>query len=1386
MKRWKRKLRILRGFATLLALVGLIVLIGVSVVYANGSVTSYNPECGELSADGKITFELPARYEDTQLLVLMEDSGDIASWQVPLEASKQEYVMQLTSEHVYGGEEIDFYAVLLEEGDLKDFSYDEANLDHSQDDSWVYTWADSEGNNLEFSLTKFSRTRAVERSLHVYKDTSNIVSKYGVSDGDIFFDKYKVGENDEDLIFEVTTNEEDLGIVSIKFEGDQFVTPVLDDTNTQDTQSGDKLTVYKYTAPLIDSISEGEISFTLYTTKGDTITQADSNNGADEGKVSFVAGGKTKSLKIEALSTLVGPDDSVRFTFGADYRFKDISLNGNALTSGYTVYDINGCVLVVLSTDNCTHYKFITATVTAVDDAGNEVVFELNEEDSFTFFNPAEVIGESSLGIEVNNEWFVSSDGYYIQNGDTLTFSLILAHTKDNLAYSEDSIKLYIRSAGSTEYYECQMSLIRSNENAREFTGTISIADAASEKGWSETGSPLEIRIEGTKNIDLDSDSTSTEIIAIESENQLGGGGLYYLEDFAITGLQAGIDSSLKELPADYTAPLPEFIIVDGDKVAIAIDLKHAISVNENFELKVGGNLAKPLDSSIPASQRRGAYYKLAEDGKTITITLYMPHSGQADYYNDGVRLNVQKSGSNEAYINISLKTDRVRGRSVEVGTENWPGKKDQLDGRVFHILKYWVPVTIEVGLDYDKYNDDDLDTSSLYGIVKDGSVINFKFTANRDIRINEIVTTLSAKKNGQNGSGSASAGCTYTQNGNEYSASMTVGSGNLSNIADQSVMRLGLEVTDKRGQKISFKAGSDGDNIEWPIYYAPLQVSGVKITSSNTNDGDKYGKDGDTVTVEFNTNHYVMMDASIIGKNISVENRRSRTQTSYSFSYTLENGDLKDLEEIGFAFQTKDLAGDSIGYTNMSSGVTNHLKYYAPLEVTAGIKSSNPNPVYAKNGDTITITSTANHETQPHDFSIGSRTIGSKEEFAVSHAMSYRIPGNENELYEGDVFFSVRLEDPAGNYKMVSAANDNGDNSSKVIYDRTAPEIKIAPGFNGYTNQDVGFFFIYSDMYLDMSTVSCVLNGTEEIKDKAGAETLFEHQVELTSEGEYIVSATAVDMAGNEVEFSAVCHLIIDKTKPVIHMELARNTFKAGLTLDSITSIEEDNLSSLVCTITDSKVAEDWSLDQPIENDGKKTVYIMACDMADNVSTPITYDIYIDGKVPQPHIVCDQEEFQMEGKNIAVGSQNTIDINLSPMHIGDEKPDSFTTLKLVDSEGITVIDFLGNPDEEDTYTCKLKEYDTYTLLMSAQDDVGNDTGSLMYLIEYREQYLLERLLENTPIAGFAKHINDTMLLAICIVLVLLAAGITTLIVLRRRKKKKLLAQEYVIIDKKE
>lgn len=931
--------------------------------------------------------------------------------------------------------------------------------------------------------------------------------------------------------------------------------------------------------------------------------------------------------------------------------------------------------------------------------------------------------------------------------------------------------------------------------------------------GYNYTGSLDMSSVSGLKDFEVIGISMTCDSSPLSYTDNLAGAELKYYGSFTMLSMDVSYPKGNGELTWE---PTDEYAyIVDGDFIKITMVFNHSMMPGDLTTIMMDNVTGVESDKTtidefvnrpygFKYDMQMHYYFDATNLPNDTVVCIYRVPKLSDEFY-DMFRLTFQRE-NNDVYeradnvpMSIKVKTTRrhVPSEPATVNTGDYTAKQDAQGKELFHQMLYWAPIDIWnpditlLNLSPDaSLPIDDLDADT-YVIVRDGQEIRITFSTKHQILVDEIVTKFSAS--GTSSSEAPEIALMYSENQHSqslfvYTATFRIGDAPITNIADQTIIKLIWNLLDARGQKSNNSVKYSQDT-RWAIYYKPLEITEVTITTSNRKDETQFCKDEDTITVSYMANHFVMMDGhTIIGRpgEYVESRRRHREPVEYSFTYEVQNGNLKDLAFVKFAFHVADLAGDTFEFSDETAGVINRIKYYAPIEVTAEIASSNARPEFAKNGDTVTISTTTSHEAQTLDFRLGSREVGDNETYREDPTVSYRIPNGEEDMYEGDLFFSVRIEDPAGNYELVSETAEEGEEGTKVTYDRTPPEIKILPGFNGFTNQDVGFTFMYNDMHLDLATVSCVLNDKERIHS-AGTNTSYSHTVKLTEEGEYVISATAIDMAGNEMEFAAVCNLIIDKTGPVIKMQLGRNTFKAGFTLDRITDIIEDNLGDMVCTITDNAGVHDWSLELPIDEEGKKTVYTMLRDMAGNTSTPITYDIFIDATAPQPLITnaATSEQFTADGRNFFVGSSARMAISLAPIFMGDEGPDKFTALQLVDTDGNVVFDFLADPVEDHSFTYKFADFGNYTLLAAAKDDVGNETGPMLYMIEFREQYLLERLLENTPLAGlaFIRYISDPLFYAICAAFVLLVAGIVFLIIWRRRKKKQYMAQEYVIVD---
>lgn len=901
---------------------------------------------------------------------------------------------------------------------------------------------------------------------------------------------------------------------------------------------------------------------------------------------------------------------------------------------------------------------------------------------------------------------------------------------------------------------------------------------------------------------------------------------MYFVDDFEITSVQVRYP---KDNNGDLWTPTDEkAYVVDGDFVRVEITANHAIIPSDTI-IKLDGTKDNEVGKlwnkdKSPDYYERNSYGFIAEDGLqyyfiddtviengklsggTKIICYFRIPKPNADGY-DAEQLSFQNVGaaglsrSDNVPFGLQVDTKQYASsyRNESNHTDQFNPVKDKQGKEVYHKLIYLAPIEVWnpkiTVVDSNTIFDDPIDDfdEEKYAIVRDGATINIEFTTTHPVASKQITTMFSP--NGRTGNKLQTIDLKYTetknsQNSFTYSAEFIVSDGALNDLDDLTIIKMLWEISDFRGQKNRIYDMNYTEEEKWPIYYKPLEVKDVTVVSSNSKDETKYCKDEDMVMVSFTTNHYVEVNSStIIGKQIETENKYQRKQQQYQYSYVLQNGDLEDLSDVPFEFTITDSAGQSYTCEYRSSEVTNRLKYYAPLEIVTSMQSNNNRPVYAKNNDTITISSKTNHEVQSLDFTLQGREIGDNSAYREDPVLSYQIPQAESQLQEGEIYFSFRLEDPAGNYEFVTETNDNGEESSSVIYDRTSPVIVILPAYNGYTNEDVEFTFLYKDDHLDLSTVSCTVNGDEVVSSKGGEDFSYKQTINLSEEGKYQVRASVVDMAGNPVKFVSECNLVINKTGPEVFINMAPNTFKSGFKLIQITELQGEYIDQLVCTLTDNHGVYEWDLEEPIEVEGKKTVYTQAKDISGNLSVPVVYDVFIDGTAPKAKVINTKsnEDLSSEIKNTLKGSSAKINISLTPLHIGDETPDEFTDLKIVDLNGNLVTDLLDKQNSSDEYQYTFTEFGEYTLLVSAKDAVGNVTGELQYPIEFRKQYILERLLQNTPLNSWdpVHKVNDTMFWIGCSALFVLTFSATLLLVLRYRKRKKEKSQKYIIINEK-
>ncbi len=510
-------------------------------------------------------------------------------------------------------------------------------------------------------------------------------------------------------------------------------------------------------------------------------------------------------------------------------------------------------------------------------------------------------------------------------------------------------------------------------------------------------------------------------------------------------------------------------------------------------------------------------------------------------------------------------------------------------------------------------------------------------------------------------------------------------------------------------------------------------------------------------------------------------------TEQNWELSYTLKNGDMLDLAYVPFTFTVHDIAGNTpISLPHEEIYVRNRIQYFEPITAITGIASDHLNRDFVRNGGIISVANESNHGVTATFAEICGRAATPSGENISTMRLEYQVPVNERAIPEGAVTFSYGLTDPAGNILSIDETND--EEYVQVTYDRTAPRVAVTPDNICFTNGTITYNCTYDDLYLYDMQLDATVNeafGEEERYYSSSGRLVTERDGErviipitLEMDGNYTVTGAVEDRAGNTALPVSVTRVTVDTTNPEIRAVnidfSAPAIFQSGFKISDYIEIEETNLKGVVCSVTDEQSSRDWDFDEPITGDGKKSIYLLAADMVDNMSGAVTFDIYIDGTTPRPIV---RETVSGDGLYAAEKpsfiSEMELAVGLESMHIeGISSPDQITEMYLETADGRILVNFLNEltPNEETgLYTYRPAEFGDYTLVVAAADGVGNETGELRYAFSFRDKSIWQKFTENKP-----------LFVCTMTVLALGALGLLFLLIYIKRRKKR--EQEQAVI----
>lgn len=529
--------------------------------------------------------------------------------------------------------------------------------------------------------------------------------------------------------------------------------------------------------------------------------------------------------------------------------------------------------------------------------------------------------------------------------------------------------------------------------------------------------------------------------------------------------------------------------------------------------------------------------------------------------------------------------------------------------------------------------------------------------------------------------------------------------------------------------------------------YMAPIVVRNIDVHTNNVNDGSKYAKNNDVYTISFETNHdtkistvNTIKDKSAISiENDYVELSNSDYNSNYSIDKEINGEKINDCDIIPFEFYISDEASNDFVYVNNNSDIVkNRIQYYKPIEFSANVQVSGANGEYVKSGDYLSLDIIANHEIEPYSFNVsGINALGDNIGYSQNQNLRYLF-SDSTSISEGEVSCNASFSDVAGNIKSMEAL------PRRIIFDKTLPTISLFPSFSGFTNKDIAFSTVYQDNNINPQAMSLLINSTEQFSDEdknqAARNKSITKELSLTNEGEYFVRGTMTDMANNKCSSDIEAKIVIDKTNPNVTVSKINTektpAFKKGFIIGDYLNIDEKYLNSIVCKVSDSSGVNDFDVSEPLESDGKKTISIVAQDMAGNSSNEVQFDIYIDATDPKPIIKDEITDIDLDKESNSIfNTKANLSCSLKELNVGDEEADKFTTLQILDDNNNMVYDLLADKSEQQTvYNYMVDTIGKYRIKVQAVDSVGNETEELIYPFEVKEMNVVEEVYNNKPV----------------------------------------------------
>lgn len=336
----------------------------------------------------------------------------------------------------------------------------------------------------------------------------------------------------------------------------------------------------------------------------------------------------------------------------------------------------------------------------------------------------------------------------------------------------------------------------------------------------------------------------------------------------------------------------------------------------------------------------------------------------------------------------------------------------------------------------------------------------------------------------------------------------------------------------------------------------------------------------------------------------------------------------------------------------------------------------------------------------------------------------------------EGEYELSIEVTDACGNIMTTD---------TYFFIDKTKPEVALG-SVNAINNSAVSVPMTLTDnmkgakykvhVVRTDASGNVVFEGVQENGVWDGTD--FSKSLSFGDDGDYLVTVTAEDKAGNKSEEASV-KFRIDRTAPVISISGVQDkqatTCTATISIDeafSFTfegrSLPNDAISVTITKKTDGSSAANvatmnttnFSAGNPhsasfiVTEDGEYTITANAKDLAGNVAASVTKTFKVDSKAPIVKVTAYDKDSNAVSNYDAVGSKDNEEANYVDMTLSVEES-FFTTnnVKIVvkkDGSDVSSAYFTnyGNTSTISTGSQRFTEDGAYNITITAQDEIGN------------------------------------------------------------------------------